>query len=532
MLLEDDDATSAESYFNRASLLVHSVGDVETQLHFKLSQARILDSKRRFGEAALRYHELSYSTVLAEDDRLSALKAAVTCAVLAPAGPTRSRILATLYRDERSAGLPDYTVLRKTFLDQIIRPSELVEFESRLRPHQLARLPPTSIILADDEEEGGQDDGSPSSRRVKKGPETVFDRAVMQHNLLSASRIYTTITFRGLGLLVGLTPSAAEAMARTMIQEKRLAGGRIDQVRGVVMFEGKKKGEEGVVSNVAVAGGKEHGGEDDNVIAPATARWDESVSPPRSHFSPSSSKSSRCRSGRRRKRSRPSRSTSPGCSPPPHDLLPIPLSALQFISPPAFLRARGSLLARVPHELRRRERRRPAGFGRPGRRRRVLGLEQLGHRPPADAEQSRCVAVGGIELDVWVGVLVRIRRQRHGLDETPTPFPPSQYSSEGGEGMGTDDMIWTGRVISSAFLTCFPLDSSLTSYTTLTESVCLILNGVTVPGNVVGLSLESSGRRVSFLISRGSPACRRASGGGGPGRPPRVVDGGGTGWGG
>lgn len=271
LLLEDDDATSAESYFNRASLLVHSTSDRETQLHFKLSQARILDSKRRFADAALRYHELSYFTELAEDDRLACLGAAVTCAVLAPAGPNRSRILGTLYRDERSASLPDYTILSKMFLDQIIRPGELKEFESRLRPHQLAKLPPTSIVLAENDDDEAPLEGL---ARGKKGPETVLDRAVMQHNLLAASRIYNNITFRGLGALLSLTPTAAEAMARTMIQEKRLRG-TIDQVEGLITFEARKRGDEGVVSNVAAAGEKD--GEADSNVAPATARWDDAV---------------------------------------------------------------------------------------------------------------------------------------------------------------------------------------------------------------------------------------------------------------
>src|SRR5712691_4796024 len=66
--------------------------------------------------------------------------AAVTCAVLAPAGPNRSRILSSLCRDERTAELPTYSVLTKMFLDHILRPSEIKEFEKRLKPHQLAQI--------------------------------------------------------------------------------------------------------------------------------------------------------------------------------------------------------------------------------------------------------------------------------------------------------------------------------------------------------------------------------------------------------
>ena len=165
--------------------------------------------------------------------------------MLAPAGPTRSRILSSLFRDERSAQSQHYTILSKMFLDQIIRPAEVEGFSKTLQQHQLAKLPsPTTIIIADDApEEVG-----------KKGPETVLDRAVMEHNVLSASRIYNNITFAGLGLLLGLRPSAAEAMARTMIQQGRLKGS-LDQVQGLLVFDADTKDGDGVVSNVAAAAG-------------------------------------------------------------------------------------------------------------------------------------------------------------------------------------------------------------------------------------------------------------------------------------
>jgi len=60
LLLEDEDSVQAETYYNRAALLVHSANDRETTLQFKLCQARISDYSRKFLEAASRYHELSY----------------------------------------------------------------------------------------------------------------------------------------------------------------------------------------------------------------------------------------------------------------------------------------------------------------------------------------------------------------------------------------------------------------------------------------------------------------------------------------
>jgi COP9 signalosome complex subunit 4 len=69
LLLEDEDSVQAETYYNRAALLVHSTDDRETLLQFKLCQARISDYGRKFLEAASRYHELSYVGEIDEDER-------------------------------------------------------------------------------------------------------------------------------------------------------------------------------------------------------------------------------------------------------------------------------------------------------------------------------------------------------------------------------------------------------------------------------------------------------------------------------
>jgi glutaminase len=49
-------------------------------------QGRVLDYKRKFIEAASRYNELSYKTIIHEDERMTALKNAIICTILASAG--------------------------------------------------------------------------------------------------------------------------------------------------------------------------------------------------------------------------------------------------------------------------------------------------------------------------------------------------------------------------------------------------------------------------------------------------------------
>ncbi|KAK0529697.1 hypothetical protein OC834_003585 [Tilletia horrida] len=326
LLLEGDDAVQADIYLKRASLLIHSVPGAssrsfgtldmseaaasadlsaaaassstpaeqvtkeaiqegrELSLHFQLCQARIYDSQKRFAEAAMRFHKLSYIAEIDPSDRELMLSAAVTAAILAPAGVTRTRILGTLVRDERTSNLPAHqtAILTKVFLQQIVRPKEIAAFEEMLAPHQKAILVPsanekamlaiaqaheTNAASGDSEMDGGGASGSASTASApskRHAPRTVLERAIIEHNLLSASKIYTTITLSGLGSLLDMSPFGAETIARRMIKERRLVA-EIDQVEGVLIFlaHGAEVGGEGAGAGAGVAGGAEAGGGDD-----------------------------------------------------------------------------------------------------------------------------------------------------------------------------------------------------------------------------------------------------------------------------
>ena len=142
---------------------------------------------------------------------MTALRNALICTILASAGQQRSRMLATLFKDERCQQLPAYAILEKMYLDRIIRRSELQEFEALLQPHQKACTT----------------DGLGS---------TILDRAVIEHNLLSASKLYNNITFEELGALLEIPPVNAEKIASQMITESRM-NGYIDQIDSIVHFE-------------------------------------------------------------------------------------------------------------------------------------------------------------------------------------------------------------------------------------------------------------------------------------------------------
>lgn len=73
LLLEEEESGQAETYYTRAAVLIHSTNDKTLQLQYKLCQARLADFSRKFADAAMRYHELSWVTDIDDEERLQAL---------------------------------------------------------------------------------------------------------------------------------------------------------------------------------------------------------------------------------------------------------------------------------------------------------------------------------------------------------------------------------------------------------------------------------------------------------------------------
>ena len=235
--LEVDDTTLAEQYLNKAKNLIYTVEDRDLNLHFKLCQARIQDARRNFLAAAQGYQDISFMPFVAEEERLHTLSMAIKCAVLAPAGPARSRALGRLYKDERSPQLDEYGILEKMFLDRLLTAAEVEKFAEGLQVHQLAKTADGSTVLA---------------------------KAVMEHNLRGASRLYSNIKFEALGLLLGLDGDKAEEATARMIEQGRLVG-RIDQIERFISFEGGE------------ATGEKGSGRSEGIVGKELRRWDANV---------------------------------------------------------------------------------------------------------------------------------------------------------------------------------------------------------------------------------------------------------------
>ena len=80
---------------------------------------------------------------------------------------------------------------------------QVAQFSQQLQPHQMATLADGTTVLA---------------------------RAVIEHNLAAASRLYTNIYFSELGTLLGVPPLQAETTAARMVQEGRLQVNKLDPI--------------------------------------------------------------------------------------------------------------------------------------------------------------------------------------------------------------------------------------------------------------------------------------------------------------
>jgi len=218
--LEDEESTKADSYVQRAAMLIHDPAvenDKELKQKYSSKHTIIQDHKRKFEQAAVGYIRLSWELV-EEPEVLFALKCATNCAILAKAGQQRSRILATLYKDERCRQVNNWDMLASTYQERIIRGPQVKKFAEGLATHHTA-------ITADGN--------------------TILEQAMIFHNLFAASKLYENIRFDELGTLLGIDAEKAEQIAARMIGEGRLTGS-IDQIHEIVEFESRSGDAEAV----------------------------------------------------------------------------------------------------------------------------------------------------------------------------------------------------------------------------------------------------------------------------------------------
>ncbi|GJD07627.1 COP9 signalosome complex subunit 4 [Galdieria sulphuraria] len=217
LLFLSGDVSSAESYLNRASAGLAVTDRDDLKYAFKVCHTRILEAKGKFSEAAWHYYELSQRSLNPEVMETNAqygyldfLNHAVICAIVSPAGPQRSRILAALFRDDRTHSLISFEMLQAVYMDRLLRRPHRETFARLLNEYQFYPF---------------QVDGK-----------DIFEQSFMEHNLLAVSKIYSNIKLDQLGNLLQISSDEAESLAAKMIYEGRLMG-TIDQVNRLVEFE-------------------------------------------------------------------------------------------------------------------------------------------------------------------------------------------------------------------------------------------------------------------------------------------------------
>lgn len=231
--LVEDEIGASESAVNRAGACLEQVPDAASAhpalvLRYKSTCARVLDANRKFLAAAQRYHELcsvDSRVLLEEEELLQILGKAATCAILAPHGPQRARVLNLIANDGRISqldGLKDFQSHRAILLQmqrlQIIRKEspELQHLREGLAEHQTAVM----------------GDGL-----------TLLDRGIMDHNLSAISVLYRSIYLKTLAQILGVSIE----MAQETVLERILKGGlraTLDGVEGVVTFLASKTPQE------------------------------------------------------------------------------------------------------------------------------------------------------------------------------------------------------------------------------------------------------------------------------------------------
>ncbi|GKY97591.1 hypothetical protein MPSEU_000717500 [Mayamaea pseudoterrestris] len=224
--LNEDETEQADAAVTKAGSVVQRVDASNNKallLRYKSTYARVLDANRKFMQAAQRYHELSEAFDLVDaESLLQMLGRAVTCAILAPSGPQRQRILAHIYKDARLdqldsiQGMESHSqIMKKMYMHQILQPQELVKFESSLADHQKAVM----------------GDGL-----------TIMERGVIEHNMVAVANLYQSIYITELARILGVPPEKAEMTAASMIMDGSLRGS-INQVEGLLNFEEEEEEE-------------------------------------------------------------------------------------------------------------------------------------------------------------------------------------------------------------------------------------------------------------------------------------------------
>lgn len=185
-LLKSGDPAQAESYVARAGFCSQLNCDVDSKQQFRMGQAAILEYKRKYMDAAMKYMEFLSNNEM--------LESAIRCVLLSDSNEMRQKLCSDLFNDVRSMNFAIYPILKETYF------GNLISFEE------------TKSFFPSD-----------------------WETALQQHNLTAVSRLYVSISFETLSRILQVPLQVAESVAVKMISDLKI-NGTIDQIDGYVDF--------------------------------------------------------------------------------------------------------------------------------------------------------------------------------------------------------------------------------------------------------------------------------------------------------
>lgn len=213
--LDDKNSADAYSYITKAAQYIDEVTDIKIICKYKYCYAQVHDANLKFGQAASLYYDLSQkgSVGVPEEETKNFLSRAMICTILAPPGTQRSRLLTILYKDERTRIISHFNLLEKMYLERLIKMEEVAKFEEDLQPHQKGMTAENYSVL---------------------------QKAVLEHNVLALSKIYTNIALEQLCKLLQLPLDKVELLVASMINEGKIKA-HINQADQFVYFDAEKE---------------------------------------------------------------------------------------------------------------------------------------------------------------------------------------------------------------------------------------------------------------------------------------------------
>jgi len=211
LYLAEEKYREAELFVNKCRDFINALDIPEfTKIKFWSAMAQVQDANQKYHQAAAGYLRLS-EKIVSPKESLEKLEQGMKCTILSPAGPNRARLLAKFYKDERSSQLPGAKLVEKMFMERLIEKSDYAAFEETLAEHQM---------------------------RLTKEGWTLLQKAVIEHNLIAASKVYNNISLEDLAKILSVNVEGAENIAASMIAQGRLTG-KIDQTKALLHFDSR-----------------------------------------------------------------------------------------------------------------------------------------------------------------------------------------------------------------------------------------------------------------------------------------------------